>query len=1033
MGVSVFPHESFNGIVDALAAWARPTTPVPQPVVVPSVTFGDQIQRALADRCGISMGFDFLTSQDFIHTAVGPGRDSAWSKRSLVWRVLPHASTCAAHLGMRDPSVRDRFALAILLADRLDHYGHFRPEMIRGWQNGTLRTGSRDEDWQRQLWAAIRETIDAPHPALALEMLKADARACRELAERFPELIVLGTAAIDPLLVEVIQLLASGGTSVTIHVLLPSLGYLGEIRSRRTRFSETSNPESIDMPPAHPLLESMARHAVGTFVLLGKLDEQYSHWPEPAGEAGETGNLTLLGRLQSDIRNLRAPGTAEGPDASLRIHACYGPRREVEVLRDEILRAFEEIPGLKPHEVHIVTPDLETYTPLVSAVLRQGSCPLPVRLGELSAAQEDSLADGLLCLLEIARRGEFAASEVIDLVRKPAVLSAIDAADPEPLRRWIRDSGLTHGAGSLAAGAAGFASARLLAGRFFAPEAPVRYPDGRFVLPAGDELGGDSALLGRFLAWFARLQDTVTVWQEPCKPSSWSERLRAACDDLFSGLDNESGEQARRALVFLGDVPCEELLDCGAMLDWLAAECAEPVRRARLGGEILFGRLKQLQNLPCRVLAIVGMHDAAFPASNRAPSWDLLRAEPRLWDRNPRLDDRQLFLDALLTPSDRLIITAPVRNLRTRQPEPFSSCVDEVLRALATMGIRDAVLEHRLQPFAPDYFLPDRPLPRSYDADAAAVARRLLSGNRVTLPLCGKELARPQGKIELTIDDLIRFWKDPARAFLLETGIALRDEEPGDETLDHPPLSLDPLTRWKVQEALVTNLLGASPDPELVRARLAAARSLPPGKLGEATLCGPGETIAQIAQAVRDIHCPSPEAVAYENDVFRITGDVARTCDGAAWFEFRVKKMESVNDFLPAWIRSAVAAAAGRSLPTRWIDETCPLAPKVCRAIEPNDAAEILETLVAGFIEGRTRPLAFAPSTSAAIAAALEKSGPRATREAAEKSWNADGGEGSRPAAVLAWRDLDPFSDMDQWETWACAVAAQVKAWGASE
>ena len=96
---------------------------------------------------------------------------------------------------------------------------------------------------------------------------------------------------------------------------------------------------------------------------------------------------TLLARLQADIRAARQPGAATTAppvtaDRSVRLHRCHGARREVEVVRDESLDAFESLPDLRASEVLILAPQLDIYGPLAEAILRDGDLSLPLRLAE---------------------------------------------------------------------------------------------------------------------------------------------------------------------------------------------------------------------------------------------------------------------------------------------------------------------------------------------------------------------------------------------------------------------------------------------------------------------------------------------------------------------------------------------------------------------------------------------------------------------------------------------------------------------------
>jgi exodeoxyribonuclease V gamma subunit len=1040
MPASVFPHQDFESLLAALPSPGNPKGPALQPVVVPSLTFGDYIQGRIADRFGICMGMEFLMPQDFVHRAVGPGQNSPWSKRRLVWRVLPHVAAYSSQLGISDVSPRDRFALAGLLADRIDQYGHFRPELIRCWaeRKWAKEKPAEHEEWQRELWEKLRDEIGDPPPALAMALLKKNPDARNALAERYPDLLVLGTGALDPLLVEVLQLLSGEGSRVTVHVVLPSLKYLGDLRRRGLLPEEDLDPEDIAIDGGHPLLESMGRHAIGAFHLLGKLDDQYTCWPEVGNQPENCSSLLL--RVQSDVRSLHSPVEKPGTpnDSSLRVHSCFGPRREMEVLRDELLRAFDELENLKPDEVRIVTPDLETYAPLVSAVLRQGNAPLPVRLCELPPGGGDPMVEGMVALLGMAHSGRFEAAEVLDLVEKPSVLAALNSDDAAILRRWVRDSGLTHGLGDAGPGTATFSRNRLIAGRWFGQDSPARYPDDTFVLPVADQIGGDLELGDHFSGWLASLEATMDTWKMPVPAKEWSARLGKAGQDLLGDPDGDA-----RAIValttFLDEQEDGEPLDAGAILDWVQAECAESGRRARLSGGIAFGQFKQLQNLPCRVLAMVGMQDANFPSRNRAPAWDLLKAGPRVWDRNPRIDDRQLFLDALLTPAERLIITAGTRNIRTMESEPFSSCVDELLRVAAAMGGGRPVTEQRLQPFVADYFRDNLKLPRSYDAFHAGVAERLQSGERILgVPFWNAEVeAAQKDGVEITACRLAGFWKDPAAAFIKACQILLPREEAADEELNRSPLAIEGLQSWGLKNGILQEMLTNEPECDFLRDGMAATRQLPPGKLAEFSWSKGMRLAGPVAESVKK-QLGEKDSLEYEvAPGIRITADLMLSKDKETLLTYQTGEAKKAEHYLAAWINAMVATACGRELPTLLFDEARAETPATLDAIPAEEAKATLAILVNYYQEGQGRPLCFAPEASDALIKKLNGKGGDADSAvaAAEKKWSAEdsgfgGGEGQEEAARLAWRDRNPFEEPEEWVELAEAVSAPLRAWG---
>ena len=113
-------------------------------------------------------------------------------------------------------------------------------------------------------------------------------------------------------------------------------------------------------------------------------------------------------------------------------------------------------------------------------------------------------------------------------------------------------------------------------------------------------------------------------------------------------------------------------------------------------------------------------------------------------------------------------------------------------------------------------------------------------------------------------------------------------------------------------------------------------------------------------------------------------------------------------------------------------------APKVLPGLSPDVAADCLKTLIDGFRQGQFRPLCYAPASSDEFAGALAKGkDERSALESAGASWAREsfqgqpGGEGTTPAALLTWRDSDPFATphSEEWIRWAKAVAVPLRAW----
>lgn len=1051
--MKVIPYATFDKLAAAFAKEVSgPLSSLkPHRVVVPSLSVDDHLRLKVAIEEGICLGIRTMMPQEFIREvlAVLRGDESAdgtdaWSKERLTWRIFPKLEGMRREVGLATEDPRDRFALACLIGDRFDQYAHFRPEILKSWSDGKsfFKSQTDHESWQKDLWCAISSEIGTPHPSLSLECTPPGADQEEKLLQLWPEISVLGTGTLDPLVIRVLKLLDQCGTDVRVHVILPSMEFLGDLHRKGMLPSDGADPEAIVLEGEHPLLCSLARHAVGAFHLLEQLDSQHEEWAVSESDDASAG-AHLLGRLQSDIRSRRSPEfrTVLRDDSSIRIHSCCGTRRELETVRDEILRAFDEIPDLKPDEVHLVAPKLEDYAPLVNAVLEHGKTPLPVQMTQIPSKDENPAIEGLGSLLEMGAKGRFEASRLLDLIRLAAVREKFGISDDDGkldlLRGWIRDTGLTHGLGKDSndgeeermPGDWLFAGDRLAAARFLDEGSEALYADGRAVLPLANPLGGEAELRSDFLKWFSRLRETMDFWtQNPCPPADWGERLKNACEDLLGG-DEETFLPLNTILNQLAAARCPENVEVGIILDWFADAAASRPRRGHVSGKILFGTFRHLQNIPCRVLLMVGMQDGSFPGESRVPAWDLLKASPKVWDRNARIDDRQLFLDALLTPSERLVITASNQNARTMKEIPLSSCIDELVRVLNGMGSlrKDLIVKHRLQPFAPDYFRDTNSVPRSYDPLMCEVASKLLPGNeRKDLPFQSGEpdLSATVSPGEITVTELAEFWKDPAKAYIRSQGIVLPRDEGHDEDLDRTPVVLDHLENWQLKQKIVTRKVSSDATSDILRQNLAADRQLPAGHLGGALWQENHQNCSAIGESVkieagdrRLIQVAVPVTMVKAGTEtglnVMVSGEIILNKSGTELVGWGIGKMDKPKHFIPAWLNAILAGAAGIPLPSKLFTEKKSVSGSSLPPIPEQDAHALLQLLVRGFLEGKSRPLCYAPSTSEN-----------------RKAWFdgfATKGEGEEPAAKLAWRALDPFQNHD-WETWR-PIADHLKEW----
>ncbi len=181
---------------------------------------------------------------------------------------------------------------------------------------------------------------------------------------------------------------------------------------------------------------------------------------------------------------------------------------------------------------------------------------------------------------------------------------------------------------------------------------------------------------------------------------------------------------------------------------------------------------------------------------------------------------------------------------------PPSVVVAELLDVLDRMGAdRDhVVLQHPLQPFSARYAAEPR--------RGASYAKEWLGApDAASRPGAFAPAAPLEREIEhvVTLDELIRAFANPARAFQQALGIATRT---GEMLLqDDEPFALDGLGRWTVRDALLARWLdrGRGFDPRSCRAEFAARGWLPLGEAGRLAFEDAAAETETLVSAVRKV------------------------------------------------------------------------------------------------------------------------------------------------------------------------------------
>lgn len=806
--------------------------------------------------------------------------ESPLDKQPLTWRLLrllpslltqPDFAPLARYLS-DDALGRRRYQLAERLADLYDQYQVYRADWLADWAQGLdqvrlSRGGTQPlpphQRWQAALWRALLSDLRADGLATAGSRALVHPQffqAVSELRDRPSALprrvVIFGLSALPAQALEVLAAIAPW-CQVILVVLNPCQYYWGDIVEDRDllRQAYRRQAQKPGMPEgglgaedwhqhAHPLLAAWGRQGRDFLSLLDNAEaskfispllaafqeNRHDFFTEPAAQ-------TLLGQLQDDVLNLRPlaetrdlwPAVTASQDVSLRCHIAHSARREVEILHDQLLARFAADPSLRPRDVIVMVPDVNTYAALVQAVFGQFERGHPRHLPFALADQRQRGVQPLLIALEYLLalpEQRITATEIMDLLDVPAVRLrfGMQVGDLPLLRRWISQAGIRWGIDGAQRAMQGMSAAidantwqfgidRLLLG-YAAGDTALISADGSTLIPCDEAAGLSAALLGPLSDLLDALSQSLRELQQPATAEQWQLRLQQLMARFFSTdarADSTDQAEADAALLsqlqtalesWLGNCRqagvIEELPLVLVREAWLAGLDAGGLQQRFLAGSINFCTLMPMRAIPFRVVCLLGMNEADYPRRQPPLDFDLMASDYRPGDRSRREDDRYLMLEALLSAREQLYISWIGRNVRDNSERAPSVLVGQLREhiaqgwTLAGGGDLLAALTtvHPLQPFSARYFTPGSGV-FSYAGEwlvqhqqtAAAMPDEL-----VPEPL----LPALEPPLPLTVEGLQRLLRDPVGQFFKTRLKVQLDRE--EQTLeDHEPFDLSGL------------------------------------------------------------------------------------------------------------------------------------------------------------------------------------------------------------------------------------------------
>lgn len=710
--------------------------------------------------------------------------------------------------------------------------------------------------------------------------------------------------------------------------------------------------------------------------------------------------MTLLSQLQQDIQADRMPSgeyAVAATDRSVQVHACHGRQRQVEVLREAILGVLAGDPSLEPRDIIVMCPDIESWAPLITSTFGLAETErahpgqqLQIRLADRSLRQTNPVLSVVARLLDLAD-GRMTASDILDLASMSPVRRRFGFDDDalERIGDWVRRSGIRwgldaehrtpYGLGSFPQNTWHTGLDRVLTGVAMSDDELT--PLG-LALPLGDVDSTEIDLAGRLAELVDRIAGLADRLRGEHSVETWIATLLDAIDLLTDAPPAEQWQilHARRrlgdALTSAGERGALVRVRLSDVRALLASRLqGRPTRANFRTGYLTICTMVPMRSVPHRVVCLLGLDDGAFPRAGRIDGDDVLARTPMVGERDPRSEDRQLFLDAVLAAREHLVICYTGADERTGAVRPPAVPVGELLDALEQTvdgEVRErVVVRHPLQPFDVRNFEPgalgQKP-PFSFDAAAYAGARASL-GERSQPSSFVQAPLDPEPRDVVELEQLIRFLEHPVRAFLRQR-LELSSPPEVDETADALPIDVAPLETWGIGDRLLDARLRGVDRETALRAEWLRG-GIPPGKLGQAMVDSVATNVETLVAATGDLRRVPATTVEVGADIgdVRLVGavtgvrghDVVRIVYSNLGAKHRIRAWAQLLALVVAhpdedWAATTVGRRRGGVSTAR------------LEGVDRESARSVLASLISLYAVGLREPLPIPPKTACAYA-----------------------------------------------------------------
>ena len=636
------------------------------------------------------------------------------------------------------------YRLSDSIAGLFHHYGLNSPEMVKSWEKrksyaeGTEYSYlSGNERWQMRLWDIIfGKESSYLHPGQIIAGILDGKYSLPEINRK---IIIFGSSFLSEQAVEFFHHLSEKcGAEIHHFILSPSPYILKPEAEKSILLSQWGNiVTGLAELLVEKKIETEDDYLVpeGCKVPGGCEAPNGSAMPDRSGApAGGGESAEMLSALKTAVftNKRKCAGPFIHDDSSLRIISVPGKKREIEVLKNNIIYLMQN-KGYSYNDIGVAAPDINSYVPYIDSIFRSNdpTLDIPYNLMDVSFIENSDYLNGFFSLLDLTG-SRFSRKHLFSLFHNRCFMNRFHISDSDVDKwletceklfiKWGYDSSHREDIVNRKSDFATWKKAleRICCGFLFSEEDPVTFSSGNEIIPyhfsgsyeektvselfhAVNQLYNNLYNLrfreNEIPSWAMQMETIADLFLSPVYGTR-DDADRAFLKNVFRQINTLVIENREADSISGKPVPYSLYR---TLIDEFAGKSGY-CRGQYLSEGISFSSLKPLRAIPFKVIFLLGMDENSFPGREKNRNYDLRSLVPRSIDLSVRNTDCFTFLETILSAEEKLFISYTGTNIITGEILEPSPLVIEIAEMFDKEQAENLQVVHPLHGYEEIYF-----------------------------------------------------------------------------------------------------------------------------------------------------------------------------------------------------------------------------------------------------------------------------------------------------------------------------------------